>query len=174
MPDATSGFRAYSREAALRITVLSNFTYTLETLIQANRKNLSVSYVPIGTNPKTRESRLFTSIPCYVRRSLATMFRVYVLYQPLRFFSIISGVVIGSGLLLILRFLYLYLVTEGPTGHIQSLVLGSGFVVVGVLVSAMAVLSDLTAVNRRLLEELLYNQRKRFLGEETGAIGRRP
>jgi glycosyltransferase involved in cell wall biosynthesis len=174
VPDATSGFRAYSREAALRITVLSNFTYTLETLIQANKKNLSVSYVPIGTNPKTRESRLFTTISSYVRRSLATMFRVYVLYQPLRFFSIISGVLIGGGLLLILRFLYLYLTTEGPTGHIQSLVLGGVLVVIGVLVAAMAVLSDLTAVNRRLLEELLYNQRKRYLGEDTKTIGPHP
>ncbi len=160
VPDATSGFRAYSREAALRLTVISGFTYTLETVIQAAQKNLTVDHVPVGTNPRTRESRLFKSMGSYIQRSVATMARVYILYQPLKAFLALSVAFLLAAFILFARFLYFYLITRpAPSGHVQSLVVAGALAIMGMLLAALGVLSDLTAMNRRLLEEILTNTR---------------
>jgi len=160
IPDATSGFRAYSRDAAMRLTVVSNFTYTLETLIQAAEKHIVVAHVPIRTNPKTRESRLFTGMGSYIRRSVATMSRVYVMYRPLKVFLTLSFLFLAAALVLLGRFAYLYMIMRPlPTGHVQSLVVAGVLAIIGVLVAALGVLSDLIAMNRRLLEEILTNTR---------------
>jgi glycosyltransferase involved in cell wall biosynthesis len=160
VPDATSGFRAYSREAALRLTVVSGFTYTLETVIQAAQKNLTVDHVPVGTNPRTRESRLFTHMGSYIQRSVATMLRVYILYQPLKAFMAVSATFLLAAFILFLRFLYYFVITQpAPSGHVQSLVIAGALAIMGVLIAVLGVLSDLTAMNRRLLEEILTNTR---------------
>jgi glycosyltransferase involved in cell wall biosynthesis len=159
VPDATSGFRAFSRDAALRLTVLTDFSYTLETIIQAGEKNIAVTHVPVRTNGKLRESRLFTSTSIYVQRSLATMLRVYVLYQPLRFFLPLAAVFLLAGLVLFGRFLTIWVQKPIGTGHVQSLVVAGVSTILGVLFVALGVLADLTAMNRRLLEELVLNTR---------------
>jgi len=159
VPDATSGFRAYSREAALRLTVLTGFTYTLETLIQASQKNITLAHVPIRVNGKLRESRLFRGMGSYITRSLGTMARVYLLYRPLRFFFSLAAMFMAGALALFVRFLWLYLTTSGPTGHVQSLIVAGALGVMGTLLVALGVLADLTAMNRRLLEEIVVNTR---------------
>jgi len=162
--DATSGFRAYSREAALRLTVLSDFSYTLETIIQATKKNIFIASVPIRTNPKTRDSRLFKSISDYIKRSLSTMARIYIIYQPLKVFFWLSGIFLLAAAIIAIRFFYFFILTEGPTGHVQSLVIGGVLAIIGFLLAMMGVLSDLIAMNRRILEEVLTNLRLLHLG----------
>jgi glycosyltransferase involved in cell wall biosynthesis len=163
VPDATSGFRAYSREAALRLTVLTGFTYTLETLIQASQKNITIAHVPIRVNGKLRESRLFRGMGSYVTRSVGTMLRVYLLYQPLRFFLTLAAVFAAGSLVLLARFVVLYLTTPGPTGHVQSLTVGGVLATIATLFGSLGVLADLTAMNRRLLEEIVVNTRMQRL-----------
>ncbi len=124
VPDTTSGFRAYSREAALRMNVVSRFTYTLETIIQAGKSDIAVTSVPIRVNGKLRESRLFQSIPDYVKRSVGTIFRIYTMYEPLRVFAMLAAVIGLAGTLLCLRFAYFYFSEDAPTGHVQSLFVG--------------------------------------------------
>ncbi len=164
VPDATSGFRAYSREAALRLTVLTSFTYTLETLIQASQKNITIAHVPIRVNGKLRESRLFRGMGSYITRSLGTMVRVYLLYRPLRFFLALAGLFMSISLALFVRFLVLFFTTPGQTGHVQSLVVAGVLAVMGTLFVSLGVLADLSAMNRRLLEEIVVNTRKQQLG----------
>ena len=159
IPDATSGFRAYSREAALWLTVLTGFTYTLETIIQASQKNITIAHVPIRVNGKTRESRLFRGMGSYITRSLGTMLRVYLLYRPLRFFLTLAALFGAASLVLFLRFIYLFLTIPGQTGHIQSLVVAGVLAVMATLLVSLGVLADLTAMNRRLLEEIVVNTR---------------
>lgn len=159
VPDATSGFRAFSREAALRLTVLTNFSYTLETIIQASEKNIAIAHVPVRTNDRLRESRLFTSTRTYVQRSLATMLRVYMLYQPLRFFMAFATVFLLTAFALSLRFFVIWLGKPVGTGHVQSLIVAGVCAIIGVLFLALGVLADLTAMNRRLLEEIVVNTR---------------
>ena len=159
VPDATSGFRAYSREAALRLTVLTGFTYTLETLIQASRKNITIAHVPIRVNGVLRESRLFRGMGSYITRSLGTMIRVYLLYQPLPLFLSLAAVFAAVSLVLFARFAVLYLTTPGPTGHAQSLTVAGVLAIIATLFGALGVLADLTAMNRRLLEEIVVNTR---------------
>jgi len=154
--DATSGFRAYNREAALRLVVLSSFTYTLETLIQAGYKGLTVKQVPVRVNPPTRPSRLFRAIPQYLERSLNTITRAYLLFKPLRILGTVGAIIFGAGLFLLARFLYFYFTLPGPTGHVQSLVVGGVLILLGFQVIIIALLSDLIAANRRLLEDVLY------------------
>ena len=173
VPDATSGFRAYSREAALRLTVLTNFTYTLETIIQASQKNITITHVPIRTNGKLRESRLFKGMRAYIQRSLGTMFRVYVLYQPLQFFMTLSAACMSVSFLLFLRFAVVWLTTSGQPGHIQSVIVAGALAVIGVLLGALGVLADLIAMNRRLIEEILVNTRTERL-EKTRTSDERP
>jgi glycosyltransferase involved in cell wall biosynthesis len=154
--DATSGFRAYSREAALRLVVLSSFTYTLETLIQAGYKGLTVKQVPVRVNPPTRPSRLFRSIPEYLYRSVNTITRAYLLFRPLRVLGTLGLLVVGAGLFLLGRFIYFYFTIPGPTGHVQSLLVGGVLILLGFQVMIIALISDLVAANRRLLEDVLY------------------
>lgn len=165
VPDATSGFRAYSREAAMKLTVLTNFTYTLETIIQASQKNITVAAVPIRTNGMLRESRLFKGMRAYITRSLGTMFRVYVLYQPLRFFLTLAALFLAASLVLFTRFFWLYFTLPGQTGHVQSVIVGGVFAMIGALFAALGVLADLTAMNRRILEEIVMNSRALRYGQ---------
>ena len=167
IPDTTSGFRAYSREAALRLTVVSDFTYTLETLIQATQKSISTVAVPIRVNPKTRDSRLFTSMWGYIQRSLITVLRLYVVYRPLRFFLTLAALFLIPAVVLFARFMLIYFALGRgvQTGHVQSLVVAGVLAIIGVLVFALAVLSELTSMNRRLTEEVLTHARRlRFDG----------
>lgn len=160
IPDATSGFRAMSREAALRLNVISNFTYTLETIIQAGKKNIALAHVPVRTNSVLRESRLFKSIWAYVRKSIGTIFRIYTMYEPLRMFLYIGSVVFGMGVFIGLRFLYFYLFAGKGAGHIQSLILAAILIIVGFQVFMIGLLADLIGANRRLIEEALYRIKK--------------
>jgi glycosyltransferase involved in cell wall biosynthesis len=163
--DATSGFRALSRKAALRLNVFSEYTYTLETIIQAGHSNLVLTSVPVGTNRPTRESRLVRSIPDYLRRSLGTMFRIFVLYQPFRFFVMAGGIVFLAGFLLGLRFVYYYLTEEGA-GHVQSLILSAVLLITGFQLWILGIVADLIATNRRVLEELRFRLRSRDLSRD--------
>ena len=174
VPDATSGFRAYSRDAALRLTVLTNFTYTLETIIQASQKNIAVTHVPIRTNGKLRESRLFKGMRAYIQRSLGTMFRVYVLYQPLQFFMTMSAACLGVAAILFARFVWIWLTTPGQPGPIQSIIIAGALAVIGVLLGALGVLADLIAMNRRLIEEVVVNTRAARLDSDARERERQP
>ncbi len=159
VPDATSGFRAFSREAALRMNIVSQFTYTLETIIQAGKKNLIVADVPVRTNEKTRESKLFRSNKEYIRRSISTMLRIYAMYEPMKLFSLIGGILFMGGFLIGLRFLYFYLFVSGM-GHIQSLILAAVLLIVGFQVLVIGLLADIIGSNRQLIENVLYRVRK--------------
>ncbi len=157
--DTTSGFRAFSREAALRLNVISGFTYTLETIIQAGKSNIAITHVPVQTNDKLRDSRLFSSIPKYVKRSVATIFRIYTMYEPLKTFSMIGATVFSAGLLVALRFIFYYF-TEGGGGHIQSLILAAVLLLLGFQIIMIGFLADLIRGNRRLIEDTQYRVKK--------------
>jgi len=158
--DATSGFRALSRSAAFRLHVFTRFTYTLETILQAGEAGLKVASVPVRVNPGiTRPSRLFTSNFDYIVRSLASMARIVVLYNPLRIFLLFGSLPIGLGAALLIRFLWFYATGNSPSGHVQSLILAVILIVIGALIWLAGVMADLTAVNRRLLEEVVERQR---------------
>lgn len=159
IPDTTSGFRAYSREAALHLNVVSEFTYTLETIIQAGKLSMTITHVPVRTNPELRKSRLFRSIPGYLKRSAATILRVYTMYEPLKMFSYLGGGLIAAGLVPGLRYLYLYAIGEG-VGHVQSVVAAAVLIILGFQVLVLGVLADLIGSNRKLTEKLLYLSRK--------------
>lgn len=151
--DAPSGFRAFSRSAALQMNVFDNYTYTLETIIQSKAKGLILKCVPVDVNPEMRESRLFKNMFSYIKRSIFTMIRMFIIYRPFRFFSIIGLFFLGTGTLLGLRFLYYYMNGSG-TGHIQSLILAAILLITGVQVGLIAVLSELLSINRKLLEDI--------------------
>jgi glycosyltransferase involved in cell wall biosynthesis len=157
IPDAPSGFRAMHAEAALRLCVFSDYTYTLETIIQAGRKNIAITSVPIAVNAVVRPSRLVRSIPSYVRRSLFTIVRIFILYKPLRFFLYVGTAFLLPGLAIGIRFLLNFLSGNGQ-GNVQSLILAAVLLVTAVVVYAAGVLADLVASNRVLLEELRMRQ----------------
>ena len=157
--DAVSGFRAYSRDAALQTNVVSSFSYTVETLIQAGNKGMTVWSVPVKTNAQTRESRLAKSMPSFIRKQVLTMIRSYASYRALRFFSLIGLILIAIGVIPIFRFLVLFMMGEGQ-GNIQSLVLGGVMVLMGMITFAVALLADAVAVNRHLLEQTLEAVRR--------------
>jgi glycosyltransferase involved in cell wall biosynthesis len=159
VPDATSGFRAFSREAALRLFIFSNYTYTLETIIQAGKKGLGIVSVPVETNEQFRESRLIRSIPRYVFRSSVTIVRIFLMYESLRVFLTLGAVPLTLGMVLIIRFLYFYINGQGQ-GLIQSLIIASILVVLGYLTMLLGLLADLIARNRWLNEEITYNLRR--------------
>jgi len=167
VPDATSGFRALSREAALRTMVLSDYSYTLETLIQAGAHKMTVEYVKIRTNPQTRPSRLIRSVPHYVANSTATIVRSYTMYRPLRVFTIMGSIFILGGLAVTGRFLYFYLIGQG-SGHVQSLILAAVFLIVGFQVLLIGLVADLIGFNRKILEEVLY--RIKFMESSTPEV----
>ena len=151
--DAPSGFRALSRTAASQIRVFNEYSYTLETIIQAGMKGMSVTSVPVAVNPPTRPSRLMRSVRSYLVRQILTIMRISMTYQPFRFFSIPGAVSFGIGFLIGLRFLYFY-VTDGGAGHVQSLILAALLLGIGFLLTVVGLLADLAAVNRKLLEDL--------------------
>jgi glycosyltransferase involved in cell wall biosynthesis len=159
IPDTTSGFRAYTREAAMRINVVSEFTYTLETIIQAGRNKTAIAHVPIRTNGMLRESRLFKGIKNYVKRSAGTIIRIYTMYRPLKFFLSIGFFLLLIGLGINLRFLLFFFQGEG-NGHVQSLILGSMVTVVAFQVFMIGIVADLISNNRKMIEETLYRVRK--------------
>jgi len=166
IPDATSGFRALTREAALRTLVLSNYSYTLETLIQAGARQMAVEYVPVRINPQTRPSRLMRSTMEYLTQSTLTILRTYTLYRALRVFLVMGGLMIAAGLLLGLRFLYLFIVRGGATGNIQSLILAAILLIVGFQVCLIGLISDLIGFNRKIMEEILYRMRRMELEQD--------
>lgn len=153
VPDAPSGFRAFSRDAARRLNVFNDYTYTLETLIQAGQAGMTVSSVPIRTNGKTRESRLIRSIPRYVMRSATIIIRSFITYRPFRAFAFPGCLALLSGMLLSLRFLWAY-ATTGGVGHVQSLILAALLLGIGFFLVVVGLVADLISVNRRLLEQL--------------------
>ena len=159
VPDAVSGFRAISRSAALRLNIVSLFSYTIEMLIQAGKRQIAVTSVPVRTNPKSRESRLFNSIPRFIERSLTTMVRVYGMYQPLRTFFYIATILVAIGLIPVIRFLYFYF-TESGAGHIQSLLLGGVILLMGFITYLVGMVADLISFNRQLIELTLEKVRK--------------
>ena len=170
VPDTVSGFRAISREAALQLNIVSAFSYTTEMVIQAGKKRLAMISVPIRTNPHTRSSRLSQSIPHFVARSTSTMVRTYAMYQPLRVFFYIGTVLLLIGLVPIIRFLYYYLAGSGA-GHVQSLVIGGAFLIMGFVAYMIGLVADLIAVNRQLLETALERIRRLELERENRPPG---
>jgi len=159
VPDAASGFRAFSRRAALRLNVLTKFTYTHETIIQAGKKHIAMAHVAITPNPETRPSRLFSSIPSYLRRSVPALFRIYALYEPFKVFWGLGGLVIAGGVALGLRFVVFYAAGHG-SGHIQSLILAAVLLIVGFQTALFGMLADLIGGNRSLLEDTLGRVRE--------------
>jgi hypothetical protein len=159
VPDATSGFRAFSRGAALKLNVLSDFTYTLETIIQAGKKQIAVAHVPVRANPTPRPSRLFSGPSHYVRRSASTLVRIYALYEPFKIFSLLGGALIAAAIALGLRFLYFY-ATDGGAGHVQSVVLAAALLIIGFLTTLIGMLADLIGRNRQLSEDILLRMRR--------------
>jgi glycosyltransferase involved in cell wall biosynthesis len=160
IPDPVSGFRAYSREAALALNIVSEFSYTIESIVQASSLRFAVTSVPVTTNQTTRESRLFKSIPHFLKRQISTLFRMFAMYRPLRAFAAIGAVLLIIGTLPILRFLYFYFFTAEGTGHIQSLILGGVLVTLGFITFVIAMLADLIGWNRKLLEVTLEKVRR--------------
>lgn len=166
VPDTVSGFRAFSRDAAIRLNIISSFSYTIETIIQAGKKHMAIVSVPVRTNPKTRDSRLFKSIPSFIERQLSSMIRMYLMYQPLRFFIYIGTLLILTGLVPIVRFLVFYYSGDG-SGHIQSLILGGVFLLMGFITYVIGMLADLMNFNRQLLEATLEKVRRIELEKES-------
>lgn len=159
VPDTTSGFRAYNREAALQVQVVSRFTYTLETVIQAGKMLVAIEHVPVRTNPMLRESRLFGSMWSYVRTNAVSIFRIYTMYEPLRVFVAAAGVVALIAMVVWVRFIVLFIQGNG-SGHIQSVVFGSTLFVVAVQLAALGVIGDLLANNRVLIQRALERTRR--------------
>jgi glycosyltransferase involved in cell wall biosynthesis len=167
VPDTTSGFRAYTREAALRMTIVSEFSYTLESIIQAGKKRMAIAHVPVATNARTRESRLFDSVFSYVKQSSATIVRIYAMYEPLKVFSYIGLTLFGAGFLLGLRLVYYYFQFEAGK-HLPSAIAAAVLMILGFQVLVIGLLADVISGNRKLLEDLLYRVRKLELPTDRG------
>jgi glycosyltransferase involved in cell wall biosynthesis len=163
VPDATSGFRALSRAAALRLLVLSDYSYTLETLIQAGARHMAVVFVPVRTNPPMRPSRLMRSLPHYVSYSAATIIRAYAMYRPLKVFTALGASITLVGVVIGLRYLLLFFGRD--PGHLQSVVLSAILVIVGFQVALIGLVADLIAFNRKILEDTLFRLRAMELTE---------
>lgn len=159
VPDAPSGFRAYSREAALRLNVVNEYTYTLETIIQAGHNKIAMASVPIRTNSETRESRLFKNIWSYMNRSSSVIIRSFMMYKPLKFFMMWGAIIFLSGTVVGVRFLFFYIFGSGG-GHIQSLILASILMLIGVQTMIVGLQADIIAANRKILEDVQYRVRK--------------
>ncbi|MGN0495209.1 MAG: glycosyltransferase family 2 protein [Lachnospiraceae bacterium] len=159
IPDAPSGFRAYSREAALRINVTNEYTYTLETIVQAGREKIAQTSVPIRTNEELRPSRLFSSMFGYVKKSMVTIIRAFMMYKPLKFFTIIGIIPFLLGVGLGLRYVIM-LCIDGADGHVQSLILASILILMGFMTIIIGLQADIIARNRKLLEDIQYHVRK--------------
>ena len=165
VPDATSGFRAFSRNAALQLTVLSEYTYTLETLIQAGARGMCVEWTPVRTNPDVRRSRLIRNVPSFLALSAVTILRFYCMYRPLRVFMSIGLTLVAVAVALGVRFLYFYTVGRGG-GHVQSLILATILSIVGIQIAVIGLIADSVSLNRKISEELLYRIRERELADD--------
>ena len=159
IPDAPSGFRAMTREAAMHINVVNDYTYTLETIVQAGREKIAITSVPIRTNPELRPSRLFRGMWSYVKKSIVIILRAYMMYKPLKCFTYLSVPPIAIGLAIGMRFLYFW-VTDGGGGHVQSLILACTLIIIGFLTFMIGLVSDLMASNRRILTDTQYHVRR--------------
>jgi hypothetical protein len=159
VPDTTSGFRAYNREAAIQMLVVSKFTYTLETIIQAGKLLVAIDHVPVRTNPKTRESRLFPSMGAYVRRNAVSIFRVYAQYEPLRVFWSLALLIGLASVAVWIRFAVAYLEGNGK-GHVQSLILGAVLFIAAVVLWALGVIGDLLAAQRVMTQKTFEQVRR--------------
>ena len=159
IPDAPSGFRAYSRDAAMRLNVVNEYTYTLETIVQAGRSKIAQTSVPIKTNGELRPSRLFNSMFGYVKKSMLTILRAFMMYKPLQFFSTIGGISFAGGVILSIRYLIYFFMGRGG-GHVQSLILASLLITMGVLIFVIGLQADLIASNRKILEDVQNHVRK--------------
>jgi len=159
IPDVVSGFRAISRDAALKLNIISPYSYTIEMVIQAGKKNMAIAHVPVAINPKTRDSRLFKSIPSFIGRQLSSMIRMYSMYEPLRVFFYIGLTLIIIGVLPIVRFLFFYFSGDGA-GHLQSLILGGVLLIIGFITFMIGLVADLISFNRQLTEITLEKIRK--------------
>jgi glycosyltransferase involved in cell wall biosynthesis len=175
LPDAASGFRAYSREALLRLNTVTRFSYCMETIIQAGNKRLAIASVPVETNPKTRESRLFKSTGEHVAKSAITIMRAYIMYKPMTLFLSAAGILFVAALIPFLRYVILYLFTTQNGGHLQSLVAGSVLIMAAFIALALGVIADLIRINRILLEDSLEQEKRhRYATEaplEVGDLG---
>ena len=158
VPDTTSGFRSYTREAALRMTIVSEFSYTLESIIQAGKKRMAIAHVPVSVNPRTRPSRLFDGVFSYIKRSGATIVRIYTMYEPLKVFTYLGGALGLMGVAGFVRFFYYYFHGLAQR-HIASLVASGMFITLGFLVLVIGLLADVISGNRKLLEDLVYRVR---------------
>lgn len=159
IPDAPSGFRAFSREAAMRINVVNDYTYTLETIVQAGREKIAITSVPIRTNAELRPSRLFHSIWGYVKKSMLTILRAYMMYKPLKCFTYLAIPPVVFGVAIGVRFLIYYVQGTG-SGHVQSLILACTMVIIGFLTFMIGLLADVLAANRKILQETQYQVRR--------------
>lgn len=168
-PDATSGFRALTRQAAMHTIVLSEYSYTLETLIQAGANRMAVVYVPVRTNPQGRPSRLMRSIPHYLVNSGTTIIRAYTMYKPLRVFTWLGMLFLLAGSALGVRFLYYFLIGQG-VGHVQSIILAAVLLIVGFQILLIGLLADLIGFNRKILEDVSYRLRRMELGDHDERI----
>jgi glycosyltransferase involved in cell wall biosynthesis len=157
--DAVSGFRAFSRDAAMQTNIVSDFSYTIETIIQGSNKRMVIANVPVGTNPVTRESRLSSSTSRFIARSMATMIRSFTMYRPLRVFLYIASLLILGGLIPFVRFVIYYVAGESD-GHIQSLIFASVLLITGFQVLMIGLVADIISLNRRLIEETLYRVKR--------------
>lgn len=161
IPDAPSGFRAYSREAAMRMNVVNDYTYTLETIVQAGRNKMAITSVPIRTNPELRKSRLFHSMWGYVKKSMLTILRALMWYKPLYCFSLVAAFPFSIGMIIGIRFLCYYFSGRG-SGHVQSLILACTLLIIGFITFVIGMLADVIAANRKILEDTQYHVRKSF------------
>ena len=159
IPDAPSGFRAYSKEAAMRLNVINDYTYTLETIVQAGRERIPMTSVPIRTNAELRPSRLFHSMWGYVKRSILTILRAFMMYKPLTFFLAISLIPSIFGIVFIIRFLCYYVIGQGQ-GHTQSLILACMLLIIGFLTVVIALLADMLSANRKILQDIQYHVKR--------------
>ena len=159
IPDAPSGFRAYSREAAMRINVINDYTYTLETIVQSGREKMAVMSVPIRTNPELRESRLFHSMWGYIKKSMLTIVRTYLMYRPLYFFFMLGSILALVGVGFFVRYFVFFCSGEGG-GHLQSLILASTLLIVGFQTIVVGLLGDVISANRKILQDVQYHVRK--------------
>ena len=159
IPDAPSGFRAFSRDAAMRMNVINEYTYTLETIVQAGRNRMAITSVPINTNAELRPSRLFSSMYGYIKKSMLTIIRSFLMYRPLQFFCIIGLILLLIGMGIGIRFLVFFFMGNGA-GHIQSLILASMMIILGVMTGIVGLQADIISANRKILEDIQYHVKR--------------
>ena len=163
IPDAPSGFRAFSRHAAMRMNVNNEYTYTLETIVQAGRNKMAIMSVPIRTNPELRKSRLMSNMYAYIKKSVLTVLRAFLMYRPLQVFKLIAIIFMFGGTVIGIRFLYYYFTNQG-SGHIQSLILATTLIIIGVQTFLLGLQADVISANRKLLEDIQFRVKKLELG----------